>query len=216
MRTLALTIVAITVSSAAFAQAPTSAPQTTGPAVSPQQSTQAQPPGQIAQQIRKNLEQAGFKDIKLMPSSFLVRAQDKDGHPVMMVINPDLVTSLTEVNPPHSATGGKLHKRQGIRSSEFQPGAQKSQRSLNWAGSSERIGAVQKHALPNLHQQETCEKLERRLPSPGEQSSRPLYRRGAPHHAAKFLHRIRRRADTRRGDRLAQARIAQGCRLIFL
>ncbi len=113
MRTLALTIVAITVSSAAFAQAPTSAPQTTGPAVSPQQSTQAQPPGQIAQQIRKNLEQAGFKDIKLMPSSFLVRAQDKDGHPVMMVINPDSVTSLTEVNPPHSATGGSSTSGQG-------------------------------------------------------------------------------------------------------
>jgi hypothetical protein len=34
-----------------------------------------------------------------MPESFLVRAKDKSGNPVMMVINPDSITSLTEVNP---------------------------------------------------------------------------------------------------------------------
>ena len=31
-----------------------------------------------------------------MPQSFLVRAKDKSGDPVMMVINPDSVTAVTE------------------------------------------------------------------------------------------------------------------------
>jgi hypothetical protein len=33
-----------------------------------------------------------------MASSFLVQAKDKDGNPVMMVINPDSVTSITEIS----------------------------------------------------------------------------------------------------------------------
>jgi uncharacterized membrane protein len=35
----------------------------------------------IQQQVQKNLQQAGFTDIHIMPSSFLVRAKDKDGNP---------------------------------------------------------------------------------------------------------------------------------------
>jgi hypothetical protein len=31
-----------------------------------------------------------------MPSSFLVRAKDSQGNPVMMVINPDSLTEVTE------------------------------------------------------------------------------------------------------------------------
>ena len=41
------------------------------------------------QQVQNNLQQAGFTDIQIMPSSFLVRAKDRAGNPVMMVINPD-------------------------------------------------------------------------------------------------------------------------------
>ena len=40
-----------------------------------------------------------------MPSSFLVRAKDSDGNPVMMVINPDSVTELTETQKPGKPTG---------------------------------------------------------------------------------------------------------------
>jgi hypothetical protein len=54
--------------------------------------------GKIAQQIRSNLEKAGFKNIQLMPSSFMVRADDQDGNPVMMVINPDSITTVTGSN----------------------------------------------------------------------------------------------------------------------
>ena len=51
----------------------------------------------IQQQVQNNLQQAGFTDIQIMPSSFLVRAKDRAGNPVMMVINPDSVTAVTEI-----------------------------------------------------------------------------------------------------------------------
>jgi hypothetical protein len=52
----------------------------------------------IGQQLATDLEQAGFTDVKIMPRSFLVRAKDKNGNPVMMVINPDSVAAVTEEN----------------------------------------------------------------------------------------------------------------------
>ena len=52
----------------------------------------------IAQKMRDDLTKAGFTDIRIMPSSFLVRAKDSAGNPVMMVVNPDSVTAITEEN----------------------------------------------------------------------------------------------------------------------
>ena len=49
----------------------------------------AQAPAHISQRLRDDLTKAGFTDITIMPSSFLVRAKDSQGNPVMMVINPD-------------------------------------------------------------------------------------------------------------------------------
>ena len=51
----------------------------------------------IRQHVAQDLQQAGFTDVHVMPESFLVRAKDKRGEPVMMVINPDSVTAVTEV-----------------------------------------------------------------------------------------------------------------------
>ncbi len=51
-----------------------------------------------------------------MPSSFLVRAKDKSGNPVMMVINPDSVTAVTEIEQPGNSTTG-----QGSNSSHANP-----------------------------------------------------------------------------------------------
>jgi hypothetical protein len=68
-------------------------------------SAQSSPPPQGPQnqqsmqsQVKSNLEHAGFTNVQVMPSSFLVRAKDKDGNPVMMVINPDSVTAVTEMS----------------------------------------------------------------------------------------------------------------------
>jgi hypothetical protein len=63
--------------------------------------------GSIRQQVQSSLEQAGYTNIKIMPESFLVRANDKNGNPVMMVINPDSVTAITEIDHANgSATTG--------------------------------------------------------------------------------------------------------------
>jgi hypothetical protein len=55
-----------------------------------------QPPIHMTQRLRADLSKAGFTDIAIMPSSFLVRAKDSQGHRVMMVINPDSMTEVTE------------------------------------------------------------------------------------------------------------------------
>ena len=61
-----------------------------------------QPPAHVSQRLRADLSKAGFTDIKIMPSSFLVRAKDSQGNPVMMVVNPDSVTEVTEQSAPVS------------------------------------------------------------------------------------------------------------------
>jgi hypothetical protein len=55
-------------------------------------------------------QQAGFADIRIMPESFLVRAKDRDGNPVMMVINPDSITAI-ERQPGGSTTGAGTQMR---------------------------------------------------------------------------------------------------------
>jgi hypothetical protein len=56
--------------------------------------------------MRSNLEKAGFSDVKIMPESFLVRAKDPQGNPVMMVINPDSFEAVTTIAPNNGAKGG--------------------------------------------------------------------------------------------------------------
>jgi hypothetical protein len=56
----------------------------------------AQVPAHLSQKLRDDLTKAGFTDITIMPSSFVVRAKDSQGKPVMMVINPDSLTKVTE------------------------------------------------------------------------------------------------------------------------
>ena len=67
----------------------------------------ASPPA-AAQKIYHRLEQAGFSDVHIMPHSYLVRAKDPDGNPVMMVINPDSVTAVTALrNQSGNSQGGQ-------------------------------------------------------------------------------------------------------------
>jgi hypothetical protein len=59
------------------------------------QTTDAQGP-HLSQKLRDDLTKAGFTDITIMPQSLLVRAKDAQGNSVMMVINPDSLTEMTE------------------------------------------------------------------------------------------------------------------------
>jgi hypothetical protein len=61
----------------------------------------AQAPAHLSQKLRDDLTKAGFTDITIMPSSFVVRAKDSQGKPVMMVINPDSLTKVTEHTTEH-------------------------------------------------------------------------------------------------------------------
>lgn len=50
------------------------------------------------QKIRQSLEQSGFKDIRVIPESFVVRAQAPDGSHIVMLLSPDQVTGFVMGN----------------------------------------------------------------------------------------------------------------------
>jgi hypothetical protein len=56
-------------------------------------------------QIRARLGQAGFKNIRIQTESFLVRAEDKDGNAVLLIINPDVTSALKLTGAEGSASG---------------------------------------------------------------------------------------------------------------
>jgi hypothetical protein len=72
------------------------------------QTTDAQGP-HMSQKLHDDLVKAGFTDISIMPQSLLVRAKDAQGNPVMMVINPD---SLTEVTDKSEGAGAGMKPKE--------------------------------------------------------------------------------------------------------
>ena len=48
-------------------------------------------------QVKNELEQAGYKNIRIMPLSYLVQATDKGGNPAMMVITPNSMTAVIDM-----------------------------------------------------------------------------------------------------------------------
>ena len=44
------------------------------------------------------LDKAGYKDIRVAPTSFVVHAKDTDGNPVVMSVSPDSFTEVTDLN----------------------------------------------------------------------------------------------------------------------
>jgi hypothetical protein len=95
----------LTVGSSLLAQAQyNSDAGTAGPSVN--QTMAGDQVHQIPQTIQKELQSAGFRDVQVMPSSFLVTAKDKNGHPVMIRIGPHSTTILTEVPFSDSSTTG--------------------------------------------------------------------------------------------------------------
>lgn len=63
--------------------------QSTSPQAQAQQTTI-----EIAEKIRSNLEQSGFKNIEMIPTTFIVRADDQNDNPVVMVVNPGSITTV--------------------------------------------------------------------------------------------------------------------------
>jgi hypothetical protein len=79
-----------------------------GSALAAMNSTQTAPdtqaPAHMSQKLHDDLTKAGFTDINIMPASLLVRAKDSQGNSVMMLINAD---SMTEVTQHTEETGAK-------------------------------------------------------------------------------------------------------------
>ena len=90
---------------------PSMSPQQTHPSMGSQQnqpSTSAentQAPQNLPQSLRQRLTSAGFSDVRIVPSSFLITARDSNGRPVMMRITPNSMFFLTEIPADSSTTG---------------------------------------------------------------------------------------------------------------
>jgi hypothetical protein len=61
-------------------------------------SSAAQAHATLQQQMKSDLQNAGFTDVTVRPDSFLVRAKDKSGSPVTMMIDPDSLTEVVDAN----------------------------------------------------------------------------------------------------------------------
>ena len=49
----------------------------------------------VRQELTKNLQTAGYTDVKVVPDGFMVEAKDKAGAPVVMFLTPDSMTVYT-------------------------------------------------------------------------------------------------------------------------
>jgi hypothetical protein len=57
----------------------------------------------IGQNIRSDLARAGYRDIQMVPDTFVVRAKDPTGVSVMMVLSPNSMTVVTEAVPAETS-----------------------------------------------------------------------------------------------------------------
>jgi len=80
----------------AFAQ--NSAPNTPAPPTSTNTCNATANKGTpLRDNIRCLLQRSGFTDIRMLPSSFVIRAKDQEGDPVVMSVSPDSVTEISEL-----------------------------------------------------------------------------------------------------------------------
>jgi hypothetical protein len=91
MRTILLAGAALLVlSQASMAQTPNNSQNDTA-----NQSTASQ---HMRSSLKNMLDKAGYKDIRVAPTSFVVHAKDADGNPVIMSVSPDSFTEVTGMN----------------------------------------------------------------------------------------------------------------------
>jgi hypothetical protein len=111
---LLLTIFALTIAAPA---ASTAASSSCGEASGSASMQQGGASPRVVQKLHDNLTKAGFSDVQIMPQSFLVRAKDSDGNPVMMVVNQDSVTAVTALGGLVAGQGTSPAGKMGAMSS---------------------------------------------------------------------------------------------------
>jgi hypothetical protein len=97
---LAAAAILTTVSSVALAQTPSSNSPAAATATTPQPAGSS-----LRQQLTNSLQQSGFTNIKVVPDSFLVQANDKSGNPVTMFIGPNSATEFTTIGSNDQTSG---------------------------------------------------------------------------------------------------------------
>ncbi len=99
----------------ALAQSPSGTQSQANPpaAASPNGSTSNQtssnPAYLTGNRVKQDLEKAGFTDVKIVESTFVVQAKSKDGDPITMFIGPhgfSAVETLKPANNSSSSSGG--------------------------------------------------------------------------------------------------------------
>jgi hypothetical protein len=88
---------ALTASGGAFAQPPTSMPNASSPSAAnpPKAKQQA---ALTVENLKQDLQKAGFTEVKVLEDAFLIQAKTKDGTPIMLTIGPNGMGALEVSN----------------------------------------------------------------------------------------------------------------------
>ena len=113
MRTILLASAAvIALSPIAYAQdAKSTQPSTTANQTASKQHLRAD--------LKNMLQKSGYTDIRVAPTSFMVRAKDSDGNPVVMSISPDSFTEFTGTSTTNGTTTGAATANNTASSDRF-------------------------------------------------------------------------------------------------
>lgn len=60
----------------------------------------------IERSVQTRLGLAGYSDVEIIPTSFLVRAKDPDGNPVVLVLGPESITGSNDAGPDQESADG--------------------------------------------------------------------------------------------------------------
>lgn len=69
----------------------------------------------IGRALRAELAKSGFSNINIVPTSFMVRATDSQGNPVMMVVSPDSVTAIMQESEGANTANTMNHNATGVK-----------------------------------------------------------------------------------------------------
>lgn len=106
--------------------------------------------------IRSMLQKSGFTDVSVLPSSFMIRAKDQQGNPVVMSVSPDSVTEVSELGASGAngaGNNGASNSANGASNSQFVTINQDEKLSSNligldvYNGSKQEIGQIKDIAV---------------------------------------------------------------------
>src|SRR5262249_47707528 len=106
MRIVALTLAAgLLASVGAYAQSPSQAGAGEADAQQPPSTRDEVWNGPMGQQVKQQLEQAGFKDVTMVPTSVLIKTKNPKGNQVVILIDFNTMTALQLGSGDDETTG---------------------------------------------------------------------------------------------------------------